>query len=35
MLEHGIGTIYTFNVGDFAGIPNAAAQEPPPPAANH
>jgi predicted nucleic acid-binding protein len=28
MTEHGIGTIYTFNVGDFAGIPNATTKEP-------
>jgi predicted nucleic acid-binding protein len=28
MMEHGIGTMYTFNVSDFAGIPNIAAREP-------
>ena len=32
MREHGVGTIYTFNLGDFAGIPSVTAQEPPVPA---
>jgi predicted nucleic acid-binding protein len=34
MMEHGIATIYTFNVGDFAGIPNVTAVEPLAPAAS-
>jgi predicted nucleic acid-binding protein len=28
MMEHGIGTMVTFNVSDFAGIPNVTAKEP-------
>jgi toxin-antitoxin system PIN domain toxin len=28
MMEHGIGTMVTFNVNDFAGIPNVTAKEP-------
>lgn len=28
MMEHGIGTMYTFNVSDFSGIPNITAKEP-------
>jgi predicted nucleic acid-binding protein len=31
MLAHGIGTVYTFNLADFQGIPGVAAKEPPPP----
>ncbi len=31
MLAHGIGTVYTFNLADFQGIPGVAAKEPPAP----
>jgi predicted nucleic acid-binding protein len=30
MLAHGIGTIYTYNLADFQGIPGITAKEPPP-----
>jgi len=29
MLAHGIGTIYTYNLADFQGIPGITAKEPP------